>query len=86
MKDIIIIFIGAFLGYLVGSHHRDALEGQRDRLSDYIREYHDLQGVYHNREDSICDILFAIEKWQKEDNRSNDLPFSMNLEKWSYAY
>jgi hypothetical protein len=91
----LIVICGIFtLGYLAGSHKATYIEGQRDRLADYIHQYADMQAEWEwvsnkesvSHEDSLCSILSAVNAWEEEDNNAGDLGFTMNSRNWYFAY
>lgn len=83
--------IGVFaIGYTIGNnkpHNVDYFElynltaNQRDRLSDYVRMYEDMQFC---AADSIS-LRDFIDNMEKEDAMYNDMPY-MSLDNWCYAY
>ena len=86
---------GYKIGYVVGSrtnadsikvlnYHKRLAQDQRDRLSDYIRMYEDLQADAFDATDSVSLQQF-INELEHEDSQCADVPY-MHLDDWCYAY
>ena len=72
-------------GYTIYTQSQTITEtqGQRDRLSDYIREYTDMQ--YSNDTVSMTVAEF-VKSEEIMDNNCDDLGFKMKFDNWYFAY
>jgi hypothetical protein len=76
--------LGGIIGYVMENHNKDRFaEMQRDRLSDYIRIYEDIQA---EEKDPTTKLQEVINELEKEDNLDPNLGFKMKLDDWVFAY